>query len=375
MSKSLFRIFTKKILLFINIAIGVCFIMGCYASWFNPNRFWYFGLLSLAAPYFLLALFCFFVFWFFIKKRLMFFSIGFIALAFKPTLAIIKPNFKTVTDNKSPSAVRVMSWNVEHFGILNHKTNPEQKQQMLDLINDYKPDIACFQEAVASDYDSAAINYLPNIAEKLGFKFYHYSYSNTDDFDAKHRFGKLIFSQFPIAKTQTIILENKNYNNAYQVIDIIKDTDTIQIFNVHLQSLKFSNANLKYIEDAKDAQEIDLSKSKNIISKLKVGFLKRAKQSNAIQKTITESKYPIILCGDFNDVPNSYAYNTIGKNLLNTFEEKGSWISRTYSGISPTLRIDNIFVSKNFEVLNFKKINTNLSDHFPIFADIQLQAK
>ncbi len=35
-----------------------------------------------------------------------------------------------------------MSWNVEHFDILEHKTHPEKKQQMLDLIKDYQPDIA-----------------------------------------------------------------------------------------------------------------------------------------------------------------------------------------------------------------------------------------
>ena len=44
-----------------------------------------------------------------------------------------------------------MSWNVEEFNILHYKDHPEVKTQMLELINKYNPDIACFQEVVAGD--------------------------------------------------------------------------------------------------------------------------------------------------------------------------------------------------------------------------------
>jgi len=71
-----------------------------------------------------------------------------------------------------------------------------------------------------------------------------------------------------------------------------------------------------------------------------------------------------------NDLPNSYAYNTIGKGLNNTFKEKGSLIGSTYDGISPTLRIDNIFTDNKFSVEQYIRIKKSLSDHFPIIADI-----
>ena len=86
-----------------------------------------------------------------------------------------------------------------------------------------------------------------------------------------------------------------------------------------------------------------------------------------------KSPYPVIVCGDFNDIPNSYAYNTIGKGMKNAFAEKGSGIGRTFSGISPTLRIDNIFVADKFSVDQFLRIPKILSDHFPVFADVQLR--
>ena len=51
---------------------------------------------------------------------------------------------------------------------------------------------------------------------------------------------------------------------------------------------------------------------------------------------------------------------------------KGAGIGRTFSGISPTLRIDNIFVDKRYSVQQFTRIAEKLSDHFPIITDISL---
>jgi endonuclease/exonuclease/phosphatase family metal-dependent hydrolase len=59
--------------------------------------------------------------------------------------------------------------------------------------------------------------------------------------------------------------------------------------------------------------------------------------------------------------------------MKNAFAEKGSGIGRTFTGISQTLRIDNIFMNDVFSVEQFTRINKKLSDHFPIVADIQLK--
>ena len=104
----------------------------------------------------------------------------------------------------------------------------------------------------------------------------------------------------------------------------------------------------------------DVDNSKSIIGKYRTGFIKKFYQS----------KYPVIVCGDFNDVPNSYAYSTIGKGLKNAFAEKGTGIGRTFVSISPTLRIDNIFVDKRFTVEQYVRIKRNLSDHYAISADL-----
>lgn len=297
-----------------------------------------------------------------------------ILLAFNPVRRIVPLRFSThfVTDKKD-SSLRIMSWNVEHFDILEHKTHPEKKQQMIELIKNYSPDVACFQEMVGSDSFSDAINYMPVMMQQMSFNYSHYSYNRKIDFDDKHHFGIVIFSKYPIIKKQMVSFYPYDYNSIFQYADIVKGNDTFRVFNIHLQSLKFSANNLKFIDNPELKNKEDIESSKSIIYKLKIGFLKRKVQAERIHEEIGKSPYPVIVCGDFNDVPNSYACQTIGANLKNAFVEKGSGIGRTFSGISPTLRIDNIFTDKKIKTLQFTKINRRLSDHFPIIADIELK--
>jgi endonuclease/exonuclease/phosphatase family metal-dependent hydrolase len=372
MAAGFFRRFSKIFLVLLNIGLAVAFLLGCYAGYFNPTHFWFIGLFTLGALYLFFALLFFICFWFIAKKKLMTISIIAIVLAWMPMRQILKlrtsNNFAVAKDAKS---LRVMSWNVAQFNIAENKTHPEVKTKMFDLINEYQPDVACFQELAGGDKDAKAINYVPAISKALNYSNYNFSYSVKNDYDSKHHFGIITFSRYPIIKKQTYYTRPDDYNFIFQSVDILKNEDTIRVFNVHLQTLRFDTSNLRFINEATTASsEIDLQKSKNVISRFKTSFLKRKIQSEGIQKAISESPYPVVVCGDFNDVPNSYAYSTIGKGLNNAFAEKGSGIGRTFSGISPTLRIDNIFTDKKFDVLQYTCIPKKLSDHFPIMADL-----
>jgi endonuclease/exonuclease/phosphatase family metal-dependent hydrolase len=225
---------------------------------------------------------------------------------------------------------------------------------------------------VAGD-NKNAINYFPDILKALPFTDYFYSYGVKNDFDKYHHFGIIIFSKFPIIRKQTLVNYPDSYNSTFQFVDVVNAKDTFRIFNVHLQSLKFSQANINYLDKGTVPSEGNISESKNIIYKIKLGVLKRASQADFIKDEINHSPYPVIICGDFNDVPVSYAYEKIGKGLQNAFVQKGSGISRTFSSISPTLRIDNIFTDKKFKITGYTRIKKSYSDHFPIIADIKYQ--
>ena len=83
------------------------------------------------------------------------------------------------------------------------------------------------------------------------------------------------------------------------------------------------------------------------------------------------SRHPVIVCGDFNDVPNSYTYFTVKGDLQDAFLEKGSGFGRTLRMLSPTLRIDYILADQRFKVTQYHKIEVPYSDHYPILADLE----
>ena len=370
MEKSFLRRFAKKIFIASNCIVAILFLAGAYVKYFNPAHWWYLGLFTFILAYLLLALIVFLLFWLFNRSAWCLLSIITIVLGWHAVMNIFPMKISSsFSMKKTPGSIRVMSWNVEQFNILHHKDHPEVKQEMFDLINKYDPDIACFQEVVAGD-KKKGINYFPDIKKELRFIDYFYSYSLKDDFDRDHHFGRLIFSKLPIINKQTMVNYPNDYNATFQYIDVLKGDDTIRVFNIHLQSLKFTQANLNYLDNASINNDSNITESKSIISKIKKGFLKRSVQANFIKDEINHSPYPVIVCGDFNDVPNSYAYETIGNGLQNAFVAKGAGMARTFSTISPTLRIDNIFADKGFTITQFYRIKKLLSDHFPIIADI-----
>ena len=111
-------------------------------------------------------------------------------------------------------------------------------------------------------------------------------------------------------------------------------------------------------------------------------FSLRGKQVDIIRQKMEESTYPVILCGDLNDVPNSYAYFKVRKNMKDAFLEKGMGLGKSYySGQSrslawlPTLRIDYIFTDTAFNISQFTMGTMNLSDHRAVITDVELPKK
>jgi endonuclease/exonuclease/phosphatase family metal-dependent hydrolase len=371
MEKSFVRRITKKVLVISNIIIAVLFLLGANVKHFDPAHWWFLSLFTFLLPYLLLFLAMLMVFWLFIRPVYGFISLLTLCVSLHVVRNVFPVHFSADFTMKKDSAdIRIMSWNVELFNILHHKDHPGLRQQMIDLINRYDPDIACFQEMVAGE-NRNAINYFPDIRKDLKFRDYLYSYRVKDDFDRNHHFGIIIFSKFPILRKQTLVNNPNSYNSTFQFVDIIAQRDTFRIFNVHLQSLKFSQTNLNYLDNGTVPAEGNISESRNIVSKIKLGVIKRAAQASFIKDELNHSPYPVVVCGDFNDVPVSYAYETIGEGLKNAFVERGCGISRTFSAISPTLRIDNIFTDPGFKITQYTRIKKLLSDHFPIISDIR----
>jgi endonuclease/exonuclease/phosphatase family metal-dependent hydrolase len=83
------------------------------------------------------------------------------------------------------------------------------------------------------------------------------------------------------------------------------------------------------------------------------------------------AQYPsIILCGDFNERPSG----TVIRILSERFSDACSSAPATYPAVTPTARIDYILVTPPARVLSCEVIPTELSDHLPVLAELDLDA-
>ena len=375
MAKSAFQKTIKTVFVLCYLLIGLLFLISCNIRWFSLERWWMLNFLPLGSFFLLLALILFFFGFLFANSRWAILSIIIIAASFQQIKQIIPFRFSTSFDFKKPEhSIRVMSWNVESFEILQYKERPWIRQEMFDLIRQYNPDIACFQEMTAADSNAKAMYRLKDFIDSLHFPYHFYSYYVGDDFypATNTHYGKIIFSKIPLMNMQEIKEDPNKYNSKFQTADLVSGDDTFRLFNIHLQTMDLSADYLHVTDSISKEEDVDVHKSMGILEKLKKSFAPRIKQADYIKQEMKKSPYPVLLCGDFNDAPNSYAYATIGEGMQNAFVEKGYWLGRTYTNILPSLRIDNIFLSPSFSVLQFTRIKRRLSDHYPIVADIRL---
>jgi endonuclease/exonuclease/phosphatase family metal-dependent hydrolase len=84
---------------------------------------------------------------------------------------------------------------------------------------------------------------------------------------------------------------------------------------------------------------------------------------------------PVILCGDFNDFPNTPVHAAMSEALNDTWElvEKGNGL--TFPSDTPKKRIDYIWISpdKSIQPLKAWVPDTQASDHRPLVADFLLK--
>ena len=183
----------------------------------------------------------------------------------------------------------------------------------------------------------------------------------------------LFFSRFPIIDTGVIRYPRPTLPDVLIHADIKANDDTFRVYTTHLQSLQFGKDDYRRIKEIKEADDSLLTNSKTIFSKVKRGVSHRSIQADLIDQVIDDSPNPVIFCGDLNDVPNSYTYFTVRGAMQDAFLKKGFGIGRTFSSLSPTLRIDYIFADKNFTVRQFNRVVKRYSDHYMLVADLELK--
>ncbi|HEY2720331.1 MAG TPA: endonuclease/exonuclease/phosphatase family protein, partial [Chitinophagaceae bacterium] len=342
---SKFRTFARRVFIALNLFLGVIFLLACLAPYLDPVKWWFISWLGFIFPFLLFFLILFILFWAFIKPKYALLSMIVLAAGWKSIGVFfsfhLPHSFKREKEN---GTLRIVTWNVARFIELkkNNDAGSQIRLKMMEQLKQQNADIICMQEFFTSARDDYYDN-ISYIQKNLNYPYYYFNFREDGE---KQYFSSVIFSRLPIIDSGIFIYPRPSSPEALLHIDVKLNDDTIRIFTSHLQSVQFKRSDYERIDQIRNYDDGIVTNSKTIFSKLRRGFENRSIQANNIREQIDQSKYPVVFCGDCNDIPNSYTYFTLHRDMKDAFLLKGSGIGRTFNSISPTLRIDYILTSK-----------------------------
>lgn len=357
----------RQLLLWVNWLFALALVISNIASWIDPNDFLPLAFLGLGFLPLLALNVLFIVLWLLIRWRYALFGITAILLStgtLSNHLSLWSPPAERESDFK------VVSFNVRLFDLYNWSNNKQTRDQILDHLVSENANILCLQEYFNSD-DSSYFKTLDTLVTIQQAKHYHEEFTAIMH-NGRHKFGIATLSSFPIVERGQLTLDTAGHNIAIYT-DLLIRQDTLRVYNVHLASVHLTAMEKDISEHIeRNDQQKQWDDIKEMAGRLSGGFKRRASQSRVIAEHVAQSPHPVVLCGDFNDTPGSYAYATLNDHLVDCFAEKGSGMGSTYIGFFPSLRIDYLMHSPELELNTFETQDIRLSDHRPLVGEFVL---
>ena len=250
--------------------------------------------------------------------------------------------------------IKIATYNVEAFS---RETTGFKAEAILAEMKKQKVDVLCMQE----------------YAEHSGDKKNSDSYKEYFPYMQKGKDDMVIYSKYPITETKNMPFEATNNSAMWATINV--KGKAIRIFNVHIETTGFNRTVAKAGKIIAKGGKVEQS---SIISAIygnyTLGMVIRAGQARMVANEIQNTNGPVIVCGDFNDVPYSYVYNTMLGNLVDGFKECGTGgLMVTYRHPKKPVRIDYIFHDESLEGISYYcNDEVSYSDHNPVFMRIAL---
>lgn len=333
-----------KFIFLLNLLVGIFLLLAYIVPYFSPIKFPKLSIFSLITPILIIANIGFAIYWIIRLKKQFLLSTIILLAGFKYFGALYQISEKKIL---LIDDMKVMSYNVRLFNI--YKWKKEGKVETLKAVKKFiqekKPDVLCFQEFLTA-YD---VNF-----------DYPYKFVNNNPNKERSYFGQAIFSNYKIINSGSLNFNSVANNGIF--VDLIKNKDTLRVYNLHLESQKIQL----------DKENFGEKNSDKLLKRIQTTFQKQAEQAKLLIAHEKNCNYKTIITGDFNNTAFSYTYNKIKGNKKDAFIEAGKGFGKTYDYIFPS-RIDYILTDKSLEINNFKSFNFKYSDHFPIMARINFK--
>ena len=346
----------KYIFRLIAIVASFVLLFAAYGGRVDPNIWTLPSLATLALPAVAVAVLVLLVLLVLFRQwRAAVVLVGAICLSW-PTLRLISPvNLWGPKEDPDEVHLKVMTMNVTEF---NWQENTSEPSKNMRYILDEDADIVVIQEGlVYFSYEQQ--NRIKPMLEEL-YKKYPYR--------KKHFFDVGILSKYPFTEVQSPVLAQDSLGYFIKAWDVEAPGGDIRVMSMHLSSLRL-NKNERGVIESMNLPSGRKRRIQSVTRKLDVGFISHARQADAMRQVLDDSPGDVLVMGDLNDTPGSFAYRTVcGDDLHDAWAETGFGPTYTFNSHHLYVKIDHILYRGHLKPLWCRRVKAGESDHYPLVA-------
>lgn len=335
----------------VNLLFVLLSLLALLAPFVNPNYFWPLAVLGLFTPFLLFIHLFFVLFWSLRKKAYAVFSLGILIMSWPIISGLHDFAFAKKANGEG---LKVVTQNVRRLESYPHQNQDVSVESFRKHIQNLNPDVLCLQEFV---HHPGRREPFLNVLREAGLKHivHHPDQSSL-----------LIAARYPLTSIRNHYYINGV--NGYQIAELDLGDRTINLINVHLRSNQITGLTNQIADEGNLKEKETWSNIREALAKYKNATTTRTRQAENIAQTLEPFQDPILICGDFNDISQSYTYRKLKGKRKDAFLQAGQSWGSTYAGKIPGLRIDFILFDPALKVQSCYRSPAVFSDHHPVIA-------
>jgi endonuclease/exonuclease/phosphatase family metal-dependent hydrolase len=244
-------------------------------------------------------------------------------------------------------SLRVMTWNIHHGEGMDKVIDLDRIAQ---LILDEKADVVALQEVDRGVERSKKIDMITKLADLTGMT---YAFGKTIEYQGGD-YGNAVLTRFPIFEERNVLFRKFPETEQRGVLLLVLgiNGEEVVVASTHF--------------DSRENDSVRSANANDLRSILKATGLR-----------------PLIVCGDFNDIPSSRMVSKLKEEYLDSWEQAGTWEGYTFPSDAPRKRIDYIFTKytrnpdsttapTRLKPMAAHVSRSAASDHTPLLVEFEL---
>ncbi len=362
----------KIVAIVVTVALAVVLIYAAYAGLTNPERSHLAPLAVLAFPFVLALNVMMGLVWLIAREWRLSLIVWAAVLLSWPSVRVVSPlNMfpHTYTPQEDSTKFKVLTFNVENFKVTYYndkKREYREGQITARYILEQNADVVLLQEAsLHTDYNN--LGFMDSLKRVYPYRDYGY---HDQVILSKHPYQPVVDNSIKegFASPDDPLSGYHFYARAF---DVLVPGHKVRFFNLHLHSLQLDTDDTRFYVDLTRLKTKESAKARQagmtLLSKLNKAFCQHAQEATLLRKLINQSDANVIVCGDFNDVPTSYAYRTImGSDMTDAWVKCGFGPTITYHNNRLFFKIDHVLYRGDMEAVEIHRDKAGMSDHYPL---------